>query len=257
MTGHRRPHAPREECISRSEMPTMTGLLVSVRSAAEAETALAGGADIIDVKEPRNGPLGPADPAVWDEVRSVVAGRAMTSAALGELLAEGIEQLASQARGLCFAKIGLAGCHSQRGWLARWFDVVNALPPGVNPVPVAYADWPAAAAPAPSVALALAAQSPSRLLLIDTYDKTSGGLLDHLALDSLRELAQDASASQVRLVLAGSLHVAAIASLLALAPDYFGVRGAACRGGRSGTIVLARVKSLSRLVHGTRHKVAL
>ena len=37
-----------------------TRLLVSVRSAAEAEEALAGGAALIDVKEPANGPLGKA-----------------------------------------------------------------------------------------------------------------------------------------------------------------------------------------------------
>ena len=37
----------------------MTRLLVSVRSAEEAEIALAGGADVIDVKEPRRGALGP------------------------------------------------------------------------------------------------------------------------------------------------------------------------------------------------------
>src|SRR5207244_7336185 len=50
------------------EKRTMTGLLVSVRSAAEAETALAGGADVVDVKEPRRGALGPADPSVWKQV---------------------------------------------------------------------------------------------------------------------------------------------------------------------------------------------
>ena len=37
------------------------GLLVSVRSAAEALAALAGGADVIDVKEPNQGSLGAAD----------------------------------------------------------------------------------------------------------------------------------------------------------------------------------------------------
>ena len=37
------------------------GLLVSVRSAAEALSALAGGADVIDVKEPNRGSLGAAD----------------------------------------------------------------------------------------------------------------------------------------------------------------------------------------------------
>ena len=43
----------------------MAGLLVSVRSADEARTALAGGATVIDVKEPERGPLGRADPATW------------------------------------------------------------------------------------------------------------------------------------------------------------------------------------------------
>ena len=37
------------------------GLLVSVRSADEAIAALAGGADVIDVKEPNRGALGAAD----------------------------------------------------------------------------------------------------------------------------------------------------------------------------------------------------
>ncbi len=63
----------------------MTQLLVSVRSAAEAEAALAGGAHVIDVKEPSRGSLGRADDATIDEVVRVVAGRRPVSAALGEL----------------------------------------------------------------------------------------------------------------------------------------------------------------------------
>ena len=63
----------------------MTALLVSVRSAAEAEAALAGGAALIDVKEPARGALGRADDAVIADVVRAVAGRAPVSAALGEL----------------------------------------------------------------------------------------------------------------------------------------------------------------------------
>ena len=63
----------------------MTRLLVSVRSAAEAEAALRGGADVIDVKEPGRGPLGRADDAVIADVVRLVAGRRPVSAALGEL----------------------------------------------------------------------------------------------------------------------------------------------------------------------------
>ena len=232
------------------------GLLVSVRSAAEAELALAGGADLIDVKEPRNGALGAAEPAVWGEVLRTVAGRVPVSAALGELLDEDVCELAAQARGLAFAKLGLAGCQKRDGWLRRWFAALDALPRSASAVPVAYADWPAAEAPSPSVALALAAQSRAKTLLLDTFDKRRGNLLEVLSWDSLAEIAAEARRAGVRLVLAGSLDAAAIARLLLLAPAWFGVRGAACRGGRSGTIETALVKSLVRSVMSAGRKAA-
>ena len=46
-------------------------------------------------------------------------------------------------------------------------------------MPVAYADWQAAEALPPEAVLQLAAESASRLLLIDTFDKQQGALLDH------------------------------------------------------------------------------
>jgi uncharacterized protein (UPF0264 family) len=60
-------------------------LLVSVRDVAEAEAALAGGADIIDIKEPRRGALGMADAAMIAEIVACVDRRVPVSAALGEL----------------------------------------------------------------------------------------------------------------------------------------------------------------------------
>lgn len=225
-------------------------LLVSVRSAAEAELALAGGADLIDIKEPRHGALGAADADVWQDVRRVVAGRAPVSAALGELLEDDVLSRARAAAGLRYAKFGLAGCHSRVGWLARWHKSISALPRGVLPVPVAYADWPAADAPSPSVALALAQQSPAKLLLIDTFDKRRGNLLSALTWDGLQVIRDHARQAGVQLVLAGSLDARAIEQLLPLAPAYFGVRGAVCRGGRDGRLDEALVKSLARLLAG-------
>ena len=58
-------------------------LLVSVRDADEAEEALAGGADWIDLKEPLDGPLGAVSTARAREVVQCVTGRAPTSAAAG------------------------------------------------------------------------------------------------------------------------------------------------------------------------------
>jgi (5-formylfuran-3-yl)methyl phosphate synthase len=234
----------------------MTELLVSVRSAAEAKIALAGGADVIDVKEPRRGALGPADPNVWGEIQAAISGRVTSSAALGELLYDPVESLAPQATGFRYAKIGLAGCHATRGWIRCWMDAIGRLPRGTCAVPVAYADWPQAQAPSPSVALWLAERSPAKLLLVDTWNKSGGTLVDQLSWQSLREIAQNAHAAGVRLALAGSLDEAGIAKVQKLSPAYIGVRGAACRGGRDGTIDLARVKSLARLVGGRTQKVA-
>lgn len=233
-----------------------TGLLVSVRSAAEAALALAGGADLIDIKEPRRGALGSADVGTWAEVQRVVTGRAPVSAALGELLDAELLDRASRAVGLRFAKIGLAGCHTASGWLRRWFQVTESLPRNVAAVPVAYADWTVAGAPSPSVALALAQQSPGRTLLIDTFDKRGGSLLEVLSLETLAEIAAEARQANVQLVLAGSLTAGDIGQLLPIAPAYVGVRGAVCRGGRDGALDEALVKSLAAVVRGGVRKAA-
>ena len=56
--------AKRDHRFVTTEEAQRSRLLVSVRSAAEAEIALHGGADLIDVKEPTRGSLGRADGAI-------------------------------------------------------------------------------------------------------------------------------------------------------------------------------------------------
>jgi uncharacterized protein (UPF0264 family) len=247
---------------SNAQMIAMqTKLLVSVRSAEEAEVALAGGADVVDVKEPRNGALGAAGVRVWREILDVLWGRVTASVALGELLDDEVEELVRQTRGFQFAKIGLAGCDGKSNWRGRWERVIESLPAGVAVVPVAYADWRNAASPEPVEILRLAEGSAARMMLIDTFDKSAGGLLDVLPLENLRGIARQAAQRGVRLALAGSLVAAAIERVLELsflepAPAYVGVRGAACLGGRDGAIDLGRVKSLAQVVRGERRKRA-
>ncbi len=236
----------------------MTGLLVSVRSAAEAETALAGGADIVDVKEPRRGAMGPADPSVWKEILAAVGGHVPVSAALGELNSDEICEYASHAAGFAYAKVGLCDWQRRGDFAAKWLQVRHALPPDVCAVQVVYADDEAGGCKdffAAGVA-ALTSASQSSLLVIDTFRKDRGNLLDLVSVQTLRDLNHRASQYKVRLVLAGSLNGNAIERLLCLEPAYFGIRGAACAGGRDGTIDLACVKSLAQLVRGPRQKAA-
>src|SRR5262245_22244862 len=124
------------------------GLLVSVRSAAEAEAALAGGATLIDVKEPARGSLGFAGwDTIGDGVRAV-GGRAPVSAALGELV-EWDEKTAGvppHHTPLTFVKWGLAW-----GNYFNWREKLLKVRRGRDgAVAVAYADWFRASAPPPA-----------------------------------------------------------------------------------------------------------
>src|SRR5437879_5820555 len=91
----------------------MTELLVSVRSVAEAEAALLGGADLIDVKEPERGALGRAKGATIAAVLRRISRRRPVSAALGELADFSCPYPGA---GLAYVKSGLAGCLGRAGW---------------------------------------------------------------------------------------------------------------------------------------------
>src|SRR5581483_1329008 len=172
---------------------TMTGLLVSVRSAVEAQLAFGGGADVVDVKEPSRGSLGAADPSTWKEILDQLGGCVVTSAALGELTDDAVAGLAVQTAGFRFAKVGLSNWNTDSH--RRWRAVCDAIPSAVKLVPVVYAD--ATAAGWPSVlemmgfAFSLARDANSRLILIDTFLKQGQTLLDLVSVAQLHCIIRD------------------------------------------------------------------
>ncbi len=228
----------------------MSQLLVSVRGAAEAEAALRGGAGLIDVKEPANGPLGKAADAVIAEVVRVVAGRVPVSAALGDFGWRGYCGPAFS--GLAYLKFGLAGIGRQDwpGCVARMRGIGNYFFPGAASVAAAYADWEDANAPSVDAVCAYAREQAGGVFLLDTFGKGAGQtLLDWLPLRKLALLCKLCRAAGVRTALAGSLGPDEIRKLLPLRPDWIAVRGAACAGGRGGTVSEAKVRELAALVN--------
>jgi uncharacterized protein (UPF0264 family) len=232
-----------------------TRLLVSVRNAAEVEAALAGGADLIDVKEPTRGSLGAADGEVLAAVVAEVAGRRPVSAALGELLDSFWKQPAVVPH-LAYAKWGLAGFQRHAPLLWRW-QLTNAaqrlaeVNPGCRAVAVAYADWERAQAPPPEEVLALAVQLELGAFLIDTWHKDGSTLLDWLSRGEVERLCERCRAAGVPIALAGSLGLDEIGALRPLRPDWFAVRGAACQGRqREAAIEEKKVRDLVELLRG-------
>lgn len=227
------------------------GLLVSVRSAAEALTALEGGADVIDIKEPNRGSLGAADASTIRDVVRAVNGRAPVTAALGELVElagnENVDRDLVLPEGVSLFKAGLAGCASARDWRADWkrLIVANAK---VRPVAVVYADWRAARAPSPNDVVATAVEFGCLALLIDTWDKLAGSLFDHWPASDLRGFLAEVRSKNIAVVLAGSLMSESVSVATRLMPDLIAVRSAACNSGRVGRVCEGRVRELKQAI---------
>jgi uncharacterized protein (UPF0264 family) len=234
----------------------VTRLLVSVRNAHEASAALAGGADVIDVKEPSRGALGSADPSVWRSVVTLVAGKAPVSVALGELCdfadCAGEIDFAAGLAGVRWAKVGLAGLGRTSDWRDQWRLALDRLPPTVQAVAVVYVDHHSADAPQPEAIVEAASLAGLSMVLFDTFDKSKGHLLDHLPLATLHPIVVRARASGMRLALAGSLRHAQLGAVGQCAPDFIAVRGAVCAGDRESAVDEHLVRRLSIAVRNLR-----
>lgn len=230
---------------------TRPGLLVSVRDADEAKAALAGGADIVDVKDPARGSLGAASAAVIARVVRVVAGRRPVSAAMGELREwRSVPELLPT--GLAWIKFGLAGLAPDSAWENHLLTLREQFESSMGPqvVAVAYADWQRAAAPPIAKVVALAVRCRFAALLFDTHIKDGSTLLDCLPVRALEDWTGALRQARVPVAYAGSIGAAEMRTLMPLRPSWFAVRGSACRGGRAGRVCTDRVRSLAALLEG-------
>jgi uncharacterized protein (UPF0264 family) len=203
------------------------GLLASVATLAEVDQALALGADIVDLKDPRRGALGAWPAAFVPEAVGRVGSRGPVSATVGdlpmvpELLAAAARRTA--ASGVHIVKIGFfaGGDHAA---------CAHALAPvaagGVRLVAVLMADQ----RPDPGIVTALA-EGGFFGAMLDTADKRAGGLRRHLDDSRLARFVADARGAGLLTGLAGSLGLADVGPLAELGPDYLGFRSALCGGG--------------------------
>ena len=211
-------------------------LLVSVRSVEEAVSAVEGGCDLVDVKEPARGSLGAATPEVIEAIGAAMVRlerRVPLSAALGELSEwQDCRSAPVIAPPVTLVKLGLSGCGVTADWPRRWhaarsaFDAAAGRPLGW--IAVLYADA-AAEGPAPEPLIALAASTGCRGLLVDTFRKDGSRLFDHVWPRELEVWRNTAADADLAFAVAGSLREEDLPRLVAVRPDIVAVRGAVCR----------------------------
>jgi len=232
-----------------TDSKTAPRLLVSVRSMPEALAAVDGGADIIDVKEPRRGSLGMADVGVIRGVIQAVGAAAPVSVALGEAV-EWFERPACRLPAeVEFVKAGLSHLALHRDWAPQWwefrtrFDAANERP--LQWIAVAYVDAHAAQSPRPDDVIAAAVETGCRGVLFDTYCKTIGGLLELCDVSRLARYCDMIHSAGMLVALAGRVSLDDIPRLAAVPADIIGVRSAACRNSdRDGDVDAAAVSRL-------------
>lgn len=225
--------------------PAAPGLLASVTDLHEMELARAGGADIVDLKQPAFGALGAWSPQAltaavmlwnaWGEQLGP-AGRPALSATVGDqpmvpgIIRTAAEQVAGT--GVPLVKVGLfVSPHAN--------ECIEALAPlasRVRLIGVLFADE------APDFAvLAALGRAGFAGVMIDTADKKAGSLTEHLDPLTLGQFVAEARRHGLMTGLAGSLRLDDIPALLGVGADYLGFRGALCEGGRTGTLDPARL----------------
>jgi (5-formylfuran-3-yl)methyl phosphate synthase len=209
-------------------------LLVSVVSAPEARSALAGGADIIDVKDPSQGPLGAPSPRVLSEVVAEVGAAAPVSVALGDLPnlphTAALAARGAALSGADYIKVGLRGVRRLDDAVALMRAVADAVEPRTAVIAAVYAD--AGALDPPALASEWLPDVVDRAgiagALVDTFVKDGRGLYSWLSESELAGLIARTRSAGGTFAVAGQL---TRGELRRVAADVVGVRSAVCQGG--------------------------
>lgn len=232
----------------------MTRLLASVTNADEAQAALEGGADIIDLKNPLQGALGALPLADIGKIVALMDGRRIISATVGDLpmepslLASAVKETA--ATGVDIVKIGLFGTQDHKACIEAMRPLAAA---GIKIVAVLFADM----TPDFSLLPRLAATGFHGVML-DTAVKDGQRLTSWLGPEALRLFVEQGRALRLLSGLAGSLAIDDVPALKVLAPDYLGFRGALCLGSkRTATLDVQRLQDVRKVLYSCNSDVLM
>lgn len=232
-------------------------LLVSVINVTEAQAALQGKADLIDIKNPAQGPLGAPYPPTIRAICAALANKRPTSAAIGEFPGRsGAAALAALGAAYCgpdYLKVAFLGSALEEEILLTLQEIQNGLASFFNPPPrlvaVAYADTLSGASWNLEDFAQMAKEGGAAGCLLDTWEKKGTSLPEILPSEAMQSFIASCQCRQLFCGLAGSLRPAQLPALAALGPDIIGVRSAACGGDRlRGQVTAERVSYLKALL---------
>ncbi len=228
-------------------------LLVSPMNIAEAKAALAGGADIIDVKNPREGSLGANFPWAIRAVVDLAAGRVPVSATIGDLEFKpgtaSLAALGAAASGADYVKAGLLGVKTPEQALEMMTGIVRAVKDydlRKKVVASGYSDFARAGSISPMLLPAVAAEAGADLVMVDTAVKDGRSIFDFMSEQELSDFISAGRDHGLEVALAGTIGFGHLNALKCLDPDIIGVRGIVCGGDRRAAVQAELVEKLKK-----------
>ncbi len=232
-------------------------LLISPINHDEAVEAIEGGADIVDVKNPKEGSLGANFPWVIKDIRELTPDDLLVSATLGDVpYKPGTISLAAMGAlvsGADYIKVGLYGTKDYDEAVEVMTNVVKAVKDVKSEAIVVasgYADAHRVGAVSPWDIPKVARDSGADLAMIDTAVKDGKTLFDYFTIEDCEKFVNEAHDYGLKVALAGSVKKDQLKPLYDVGTDVVGLRGAACVGGdrNTGHIDRGAVKELKDFV---------
>ena len=211
-------------------------LLVSVVNKTEALESIKSGADIIDVKNPKEGSLGANFPRVIRQVKEITPENLELSATIGDLPnlpgTASLAALGAAVSGVDYVKVGLFGVKTSEEATTLMTEVVRTVKEydiGLKTIASGYADFRYVGCVNPLELPEIAYKAGADGVLVDIKIKNGeNNLFSFLADEKVRELVNKAHDYNLLAALAGSLDTQDIQRVYSLGADIIGVRGSVC-----------------------------
>lgn len=217
-------------------------LLISPINREEALESIEGGADIVDVKNPKEGSLGANFPWVIKEIKELTPEDKLVSATLGDVPYKpgtvSLAAMGAHVSGANYIKVGLYGTKNHDEAVEVMSNVsktIKDISPNTTIVAAGYADAHRVGAVEPMEIPKIARDANCDLAMLDTAVKDGHTLFDYLDLEKLEEFVKETHSYGLKTALAGSVKKEQLKPLNDIGCDVVGIRGAACVGGDRNT----------------------
>ncbi|MFA0822640.1 MAG: (5-formylfuran-3-yl)methyl phosphate synthase [Methanomethylovorans sp.] len=230
-------------------------LLVSPINEEEAIAAYKGGADIIDVKNPKEGSLGANFPWVIRSVKEAIGSKKPISATIGDFNYKpgtaSLAALGAAVAGAQYVKVGLYDVQTEDQALEMLTNINKAVKdfdPSRKVVASGYSDYKRINSISPFLLPAIGKKAGVDVVMVDTGIKDGRSTFEFMSEEELAQFTGSIRELGMESALAGTLKFEDLPTLKRIQPDIIGIRGMVCGGDRTACIQQELVEKLKKLI---------